>query len=196
MNLLICDIDGILAQLTPEQKDLAENRATVYSKLSSDEFWVRYYDNIPKQKPIAKFEELLYQAFKSNGWMVVMLTGRCETYRPQTVGWLYKHFSFTSHFGMNNYYHRLIMRPVFDRRIAPLFKKDVAKNLFKKRRGSAIKLLYGKEILLYGKENITDIVAFEDDINVIEEYKKQGFIVFSDKDDLPEKLEELYKPVK
>ena len=184
MNLVIFDIDGILAKLTPLQETLLEGRETKYRHLTLDDFWHRYYADIIKQKPIRKFEHLLQQLFPSNGNFLVILTSRCELYRGPTEQWLYFHF--LNKLGtLTPPYQRLIMRPVYDHRPGEKVKADTYKALFKKRVQSIPKLLYGEN-------KIEKTVAFEDCPRVIKAYRELGIKVFTDKCKAPKRWEEVF----
>ena len=163
MNLLICDIDGCLARLTPEQEELVKKLKE--KKIDGDIGWPHYYSYIPKQEKIFKFQKLLHLA-KGGCCHIVFITSRSEMYREQTTTWLYENFNIHLSF-----WDRLFMRPSFDRRPSFKVKKDLYNSLFFSQEAGK-KQLFGMYDIGGGWR-----VAIEDNIECQDMYKRAGVMM-------------------
>ena len=174
-NLIIFDIDGILAELTPKQVELIKSR-----KARDDKFWFDFYSELPNQKAREQYRELFIDVcnnYSYHNWVLAIITSRGELYRQETEEWLMYRF----HKYEPNYYKiKLFMRPIFDVRGSHYVKQDIFNNMFKN--------INGKK-LLYGKHEIDKIVAIDDKLSVLSMYAKNGVdVILSDKINPPKKL--------
>ena len=181
MNLIIFDFDGILAELTPRQKQLLNFE----SERRSDKFWIEFYSQTKIQKPIEKYRNLFMEAWIHKDWFCTIVTGKSLLYRNDIDHWLGQNIGININKPIYNGYNRLFMRPSFDRRPSSKVKKDILKYLFLERNDREKKLLYGHY-------NIENIVAIDDTPEVIEMYKKEGVdFVLSDKSKTPKSLDDI-----
>ena len=81
-ELVICDIDGTVADNNHRQKILKEYKD-----------WDSFFDLMHLDKPIWKIINLVKRLHKDNK-KIVFITGRPERYREKTTCWLQEYFQF------------------------------------------------------------------------------------------------------
>lgn len=105
-NLLICDIDGVLADCSHRLHYLQEK--------DYDAFYAN--ENLVKDKPIIEGIDLTHALKALNGSYIILLTGRPERTRRMTEMWLENNMVF---------YDRLLMREDGDYRPSPKVKTEL-----------------------------------------------------------------------
>lgn len=114
MGLIIFDIDCCLAELTAKQKGFLKFR-------SKDMTWENdFYCDIPLQRKIPIYEDVVEQFWRDKKWDCFFSTGRSEKYRKETEEWLLNNFDITFHKNKN----QLRMRPENDLRHSSHIKQD------------------------------------------------------------------------
>ena len=106
-NIIICDIDGTVANNLHRQHFLTKKKD-----------WHNFFNNLDKDQPILKIIEKINK-LDGDGFEIIFITGRPEKYRFSTTAWLEKFFQFDI---------KILMRADKDRRN----KVDIKKELFKK----------------------------------------------------------------
>tara|TARA_Y100001935_G_C17128188_1_gene419191 strand:+ start:100 stop:543 length:444 start_codon:yes stop_codon:yes gene_type:complete len=95
-NLIICDIDGTIANNDHRQNLLVEFKD-----------WDLFFSKMSEDLPIKPVIEIIEEEYKS-GKKICFLTGRPERYRGVTSSWIEKHLNIT-HFALHmrqDYDHR------------------------------------------------------------------------------------------
>lgn len=138
-NVIIVDIDGTLTNLS--------HRLKFIQGCSKEQDWKKFYEGMANDKPnhdIINIVKILAAKYA-----IILVTGRPEKYRPQTIKWLTKH-KISAPF--------LIMRPNGDFRPDHEVKGEI----------------YEKQ--LKGKSNI--IAVFEDRLRVVDMWRSKGLRCF------------------
>ena len=152
--VFLCDIDGTLASLTPEQNKFLEAKWRADKESAHLNWDDHYYKYLSKQAPIKKNIKLA-ECFWASDFMFFFVTARNEKYREETIKWLQK----------NICHHRvedgLKMRPIGDRRESFLVKSDLFKKI---------------------KKNFPthEFLVFEDDPDCIGMYRNEGCYIIRD----------------
>lgn len=137
---VIFDINDTLSD-TDHRQHLAETKQ-----------WSAFYASLKDDKPMATIDIL--KALYNNGYKIILLTGRPEIYKEDTVTWLCKHFV---------PYHELHMLPV-----AKQYVKD-----------AVVKLkIYEREI----SPKYDVIAVFEDRKQCVDMWRKIGLLCFQPKE--------------
>ena len=96
--ILICDIDGVIAELTAMQinfikeKEKEANEEKEYKPISKMTWANDYYSYIPYQLPIESNVKIVEQFLTSEDIEVRFITSRSEIYKESTKEWLFRTF--------------------------------------------------------------------------------------------------------
>jgi len=153
MDLIICDIDGTIANCSKRLHYIQDKNG---KKLDKPD-WKSFYDEVDKDEPIKVVVEMVNSL--SENYEIVFLTGRNESCRDKTRYWLHEH-----NLSLNNFfprvYNELLMRKENDRRPDTEVKPELLNE--------------------YLKDNPDDKVAFilEDRTSVVKKWRELGYTCF------------------
>ena len=108
-NIILCDIDGTVADNSHRQHFLEEKKD-----------WDGFFDALDLDKPIYKIINKMNDEH-NQGREIIFLTGRPERYRGPTENWLKQYFNFPL---------RVVMRPNDNKKNKLLTKKEMFEQNF------------------------------------------------------------------
>lgn len=106
MKAILFDIDGTLA----------DNWHRQHLVQSDTPDWDKFFDSMSQDAPNKPVVELYELVKASDRYTIILVSGRPERYRGQTISWLDRH---------NITFNKLYMRPDGDRRPDFMVKKDM-----------------------------------------------------------------------
>lgn len=120
-NAIIVDLDGTLANCDHRlhflRKDLIDDNSKAKNKKQN---WKMFFKGL-KDDPVNEWCNEIINKFK-NDHVILLVSGRPDTYKVETVKWLKAH---------KIYYNKLIMRKGNDHRNDSIVKKEIYENEIK-----------------------------------------------------------------
>lgn len=126
-NAILVDINGTLSDVSK----------VVHFIQGAEKDWEGFFgnmNNVPPNPMVKEFVKAMKQS--QNGFMIVLVSGAPERYKPQTVEWLKKH---------SIKFDDIFFRPEWDKRRGWQFKKTIYEKL--------IKNIYNVKLVLDDKED-------------------------------------------
>ena len=140
-NVVVFDLDGTLADLMPRLHLMPTN------ELHLTDSWTQFNKACDSDLPINDTIAVC-NAMWDAGYMVIVLTGRSDIAKDETMQWLDDHIVF---------YDRLVMRPHNDNRKDYIIKEEYLRNVV-------------------GLENI--IAAWDDNPSVVAHFRSMGITTY------------------
>lgn len=118
-GIIICDIDGILAN--------ASHRMEFIKSEKKD--WKKFFSLTGEDKPRKEIFEMIVE-FEKQGYEIFLVSGRPDNLRKETEEWLFENAK-NYYFSCIKFYKALFMRPSNDKRDDTIIKKEIYDRYFK-----------------------------------------------------------------